>query len=80
VLLANARLCAAAARTKAYPGSAVYRCQLRHSSVDDNFDDNVDDIRRYLANYCSLWKRRIGLFMHLLRTGRHSAAYVTAHS
>jgi hypothetical protein len=34
MLLANARLCVAAARTKAYPGSAAYRFQLRHSGLD----------------------------------------------
>jgi hypothetical protein len=33
MLLANARLCVAAARTKAYPGSAAYRFQLRHSGL-----------------------------------------------
>jgi hypothetical protein len=34
MLLANGRLRAAAARTKAYPGSAAYRFQLRHSVLD----------------------------------------------
>jgi hypothetical protein len=34
MLLANARLCVAAARTKAHPGSAAYRFQLRHSGFD----------------------------------------------
>jgi hypothetical protein len=34
MLLANARLRVAAARTKAYPGSAAYRFRLRHSGLD----------------------------------------------
>jgi hypothetical protein len=52
------------------PASAQ-RIRLCHGKpcVDDGFDDNVGDIWRYLANYCSLWKRRIGLYIRLLQTG-----------